>query len=67
MALSMILVGAFASLTGLVGLDSLVAGMSEAMPSYRRQHIATNEKALRAGFDAAPRGAAPAWSAGEAS
>ena len=31
------------------------------VPSYRRQHIETNERALRAGWDAATPGAAPVW------
>jgi len=61
MAASMVMIGAFAGLTALVGLESLVAAMGESVPSYRRQHLAWNEAALRAGFDAVPSGAAPAW------
>jgi 2-oxoglutarate ferredoxin oxidoreductase subunit gamma len=61
LAASLALIGAYAAVTDLVGIDSLVACMQEALPSYRRQHAETNERALRAGFEAAPRGAAPAW------
>jgi len=35
--------------------------MRQSLPSYRQQHAAQNEKALRAGFAAAPYGAVPAW------
>ena len=62
-ALSLVLIGALAGATGLVGLDALVAAMEEALPSYRRAHAAKNAEALRAGFTAAPRGLAPAWGA----
>ena len=61
LAASLVLVGAYASVTGMVGADSLVAAMLDALPPYRRQHAASNEQALRAGFAAAPAGAAPAW------
>ncbi len=50
--------GAYARVTDLVGLESIVEAMREAVPSYRRQHLEVNERALRAGFEAAPPGAA---------
>ncbi|HEY8122891.1 MAG TPA: 2-oxoacid:acceptor oxidoreductase family protein [Myxococcota bacterium] len=59
---SLVLIGALAGATGLVGLDALIAAMQEALPPYRREHAAKNAEALRAGFDAAPRGVARAWS-----
>jgi Pyruvate/2-oxoacid:ferredoxin oxidoreductase gamma subunit len=62
-ALSLVLIGALAGATGLVGLDALVAAMEEALPSYRRAHAAKNAEALRAGFAAVPTGLAPAWGA----
>ena len=65
LAASMVLVAAHARITALVGLDALVAGMRESVPSYRRQHVEANEKALRAGFEAAAP-AAPAWATSEA-
>lgn len=58
---SMVLVGAYAALTGLVGVESLVEAMRESVPSYRRQHLEANEGALRAGFGSVEAGAAPAW------
>jgi Pyruvate/2-oxoacid:ferredoxin oxidoreductase gamma subunit len=62
-ALSLVLIGALAGASGLVGLDALVAAMVEALPPYRREHAAKNAEALRLGFAAAPKGLAPAWSA----
>lgn len=61
---SLVLLAAHAALTGLVGLESLVAAMRESVPPYRRQHLASNEAALRAGFAAVEPAQAPAW-AGE--
>lgn len=58
---SLVLVGGFAGLTGIVDIESLVEAMRGCVPPYRRQHLATNEKALRAGFEAVPHGVAPAW------
>jgi Pyruvate/2-oxoacid:ferredoxin oxidoreductase gamma subunit len=67
MAASMVMAGAYAGVTGLVELDSVLAGMRESLPPYRRQHAAGNETAIRAGFDATvdngTRLAAPAWEA----
>ena len=40
---------------------SLVSAMTECVPSYRRQHVEANERALRAGFELAAGGAEPAW------
>ena len=66
---TMVMAGAYAAITGLVQLDSLIAAMEESIPSYRRQHIESNERALRAGFDAAPpgTGAPRAWQEEEVS
>ena len=58
---SMVMAGAYARLTGLVSLDALVEGMRESVPPYRQQHVARNEQAIRAGFDAIEQLAAPAW------
>ncbi len=58
---SMVLLGAFASLTSVVGLDALLEAMRESIPSYRRQHVAANETALKVGFDVFPAGRVPAW------
>ncbi|MCJ7438856.1 MAG: hypothetical protein MUP97_13980, partial [Acidimicrobiia bacterium] len=48
-------------LTGLVGLDALVEAMRESVPSYRQQHVDANERTIRAGWEAVPAGAHPAW------
>jgi Pyruvate/2-oxoacid:ferredoxin oxidoreductase gamma subunit len=63
---AMVMAGAYAAITDLVSLDGLLDGMRESVPPYRRQHIAANESAIRAGFDRAPRLAAPAWETAEA-
>jgi 2-oxoglutarate ferredoxin oxidoreductase subunit gamma len=62
MSAGLVLLGAYSAVTGLVGLEALVAAMKRLVPPYRTQHIVANEAALRAGFDAAPTLAAPAWS-----
>lgn len=61
MSAGLVLLGAYAAVTGLVGLDALIAAMTRLVPPYRSQHIAKNEAALRAGHDAVPALAAPAW------
>jgi Pyruvate/2-oxoacid:ferredoxin oxidoreductase gamma subunit len=62
MAASMVMLGALAALTGLVGLDSLQAGVRACVPSYRRQHLELNDGALRAGAGSVqPSPAYAAW------
>jgi Pyruvate/2-oxoacid:ferredoxin oxidoreductase gamma subunit len=51
MAASMILIGAWAALAGGLPIEALLAGMRESVPEYRKQHIRTNEIALRTGFE----------------
>jgi 2-oxoglutarate ferredoxin oxidoreductase subunit gamma len=60
---SMVMVGAYLATTGLVGLDAAIEGMRESIPPYRTQHIAKNEEAMHAGFDAVPPLTASAWDA----
>ena len=48
---SMVMAGAYAAASGIVGIDALIAGMAESVPSYRTQHIEANERALRDGFE----------------
>jgi Pyruvate/2-oxoacid:ferredoxin oxidoreductase gamma subunit len=62
MGASMVLLGAFCVVTGIVDTDSLVGAMKELVPPYRTEHVAANEQALRAGAAAAPGLVAPAWS-----
>jgi Pyruvate/2-oxoacid:ferredoxin oxidoreductase gamma subunit len=55
------MVGAYAGITGLVGIDAAIEGMRESIPPYRTQHIARNEQAIRAGYDAVEHLVVPAW------
>jgi 2-oxoglutarate ferredoxin oxidoreductase subunit gamma len=61
LAASMVMVAAYCAVTHLVSYDALVEAMRQSVPSYRTQHIATNERALRAGWDLLPPNAFPAW------
>ena len=58
---SMVMLAAYAALTGIVERDALVEGMRESIPSYRTQHIESNERALLAGWDLLPANEHPAW------
>jgi Pyruvate/2-oxoacid:ferredoxin oxidoreductase gamma subunit len=58
---AMVMVGAYGALTGIVSIDALVEAMRASVPSYRQQHVAANERTIRAGWDAVPTGAHPAW------
>ncbi len=60
MAASMVMVGAYAAATGLVGLASLAAASRASLPSYRTQHATLNDEALRAGFGSVTL-SVPAW------
>ena len=61
LAAAFVLLGAFVAVTGLVELDGLARSIEQVVPSYRRQHIETNVRALRAGADAVPALSAPVW------
>ena len=58
---SLVLVGAYLAITGLVTLDDALAAVDDALPSYRRQHAAGCRDALRTGYDAAPAQRIGAW------
>jgi Pyruvate/2-oxoacid:ferredoxin oxidoreductase gamma subunit len=62
-AATMVALGAYAAATRIVDLDALVAALPEAMPPYRSQHIAGNERALRAGAALVPDVVRAAWPA----
>jgi Pyruvate/2-oxoacid:ferredoxin oxidoreductase gamma subunit len=49
MVAGLALLSAYATITGLVHTESLVDAMKQVVPSYRRQHVETNERALREG------------------
>lgn len=51
MAGALVAVGALAASSGLVEIESLVAGIDRALPSYRRQHVDTSIAAIRAGAE----------------
>ena len=52
MAAGFVLLGAYGAVTGMAGIESLVAAMKELVPPYRTQHVVTNEAAIRAGAGA---------------
>ena len=58
---ALVMLGAYAGTTAIVGIDALVEGMRESIPPYRTQHIEANERVLRAGWELLPAGAHPAW------
>jgi Pyruvate/2-oxoacid:ferredoxin oxidoreductase gamma subunit len=58
---AMVMLGAYAAITGMVGCDALVEGMRASIPPYRTQHIEANERAIRAGWDLLPANEHPAW------
>jgi Pyruvate/2-oxoacid:ferredoxin oxidoreductase gamma subunit len=58
---SLVLLGAYCGLTGIVSLESLAAAMRVAVPPYRHQHLAANDRALALGYAALPAAAVPAW------
>jgi 2-oxoglutarate ferredoxin oxidoreductase subunit gamma len=61
MVAGFVMLGAYTAITELVSLDALVAAMGKLVPPYRRQHVAANEAALRAGFEHGPRAVATVW------
>jgi len=58
---SLVMLGALVATTGLIGLEPAIEGMRASIPPYRMQHIASNETAMRAGFDSVDHLATPAW------
>lgn len=58
---SIVLLGAYCGLTGLVSLDALNAAMKVAVPPYRHDRLEANGRALAIGYEALPAASAPAW------
>jgi Pyruvate/2-oxoacid:ferredoxin oxidoreductase gamma subunit len=58
---SMVMLGAYAGVTGIVEQEALIEAMRQSIPPYRTQHIESNERALRAGWDLLPANEHPAW------
>jgi Pyruvate/2-oxoacid:ferredoxin oxidoreductase gamma subunit len=50
---AMVALGAYAAVTGILEIEELIDTLPEALPSYRRQHVASNARALQAGAEAA--------------
>jgi len=65
-AASLVLLGAFAALTGIVGSASLEAALASALPSYRQDFLESNRRALIAGMEALQAMDQPAWESGAA-
>jgi len=67
-AASMVALGAYVAATTVVSLDALIDTLPEALPSYRRQHVESSARALRAGHGVGVDAgiAAPAWPIGAA-
>ena len=58
---SMVMLGAFCATTGIVSEAALIDAMRASIPPYRTQHIAANERALKAGALLLPVNEFPAW------
>lgn len=61
LAAAMVMVGAYAGLTGAVGIDALESAMEQSLPSYRRKLLDVNVAALRAGHARYLSARRPAW------
>lgn len=60
-AAALVLLAAFATATGIVKPTSLTEALASALPSYRRQFLESNQRALAAGAAAVPALSSPAW------
>ena len=59
---SLVLLGAYAALTGIVSAESLDDALGQSLPSYRLETLESNRRALAAGRLALPALQVPAWS-----
>lgn len=60
-AASLVLLGAFARATNIVGPEALATALAQALPSYRHQFLDSNQRALDAGARAVEAGSHAAW------
>ncbi len=60
LAASMVMIGATAGASGLVGLDALLHAVRVLLPPYRARHLEVNDAALRAGYGSVERSVS-AW------
>jgi Pyruvate/2-oxoacid:ferredoxin oxidoreductase gamma subunit len=61
MAASMVLLGAYAAVTGLVSAAALEQAVAASLPSYRSHHVEANRAGLRAGRHAVAAPLVEAW------
>jgi len=60
-AAALVLLGAFANATAIVGPEALETGLAQSLPPYRHQFLEANQRALAAGREAVAPGTLPAW------
>jgi 2-oxoglutarate ferredoxin oxidoreductase subunit gamma len=61
MAASMVMLGSYAAATGIVTMSALTSAARSALPPYRSQHMALNDRAISAGASAVGYLSVPAW------
>lgn len=61
MTASMVMLGVYVTVTGLVALDAAIEAVAASLPSYRSKHVELNVRAINAGVDAAPATRVDAW------
>jgi Pyruvate/2-oxoacid:ferredoxin oxidoreductase gamma subunit len=61
LAAAMVMIGAYAGLTGATSLDAMIQALEQALPSYRRKLFDTNVAALKAGHAHMPADLHRAW------
>ncbi len=61
LAAAMVMIGAYAGLTGATSLDAMIQALEQSLPSYRRKLFDTNVAALKAGHAHLPANRHPAW------
>lgn len=66
LAQTMVMLGAYTRVTDVVAVASLVDGMRQSLPDYRRQHAADNEEMIHAGYELDGLRSVPFWSSAPA-
>jgi 2-oxoacid:acceptor oxidoreductase gamma subunit (pyruvate/2-ketoisovalerate family) len=61
LAQTMVMVGAYARVTDVVAVDSLVDAMAQSLPDYRRQHAVANGEMIRMGYELDGLARVPFW------
>jgi Pyruvate/2-oxoacid:ferredoxin oxidoreductase gamma subunit len=60
-AASMVMIGAYAAVTGIVGISALTEAARAALPPYRSQHAQLNDRAIAEGASCVRALSVPAW------